>query len=135
MSFGPAPDAQAVPGSSMNKRLHVGNLSVDTTSAVLTEVFERDGRKVSSVSLVMSREPGRSRGFAFVEMETDSDALEAVRVLHGAQCDGRELRVSVAHGPKSRFGGTVGGKPGASDGAVTACPPGTEAPTPTPGTP
>ena len=95
----------------MNRRLHVGNLSVTTTTAALTEVFERDGRKVSSVSLVMSREPGRSRGFAFVEMETDGDAHDAVRLLHGAQCDGRELRVSVAHGPRSRFGGRIGGKP------------------------
>ncbi|HZN37312.1 MAG TPA: RNA-binding protein [Planctomycetota bacterium] len=98
----------------MSTRLHVGNLSVTTTTAALTEVFERDGRKVSRVNLVMSREQGRSRGFAFVEMETDGDALDAVRLLHGAQCDGRELRVSVAHKPKSRFGGTIGGKRGAS---------------------
>ena len=119
----------------MNTRLHVGNLSVDTTTAVLTEVFERDGRKVSSVSLVMSREPGRSRGFAFVEMETDGDALDAVRLLDGAQCDGRTLRVSVAHGPKSRFGGTIGGKPRVRSAGMTACLPVAAPPTPTPGNP
>ncbi|HEX6810745.1 MAG TPA: RNA-binding protein [Planctomycetota bacterium] len=117
----------------MSRRLHVGNLSIDTTTEALTEVFQRDGRKVSSVSLVMSREQGRSRGFAFVEMETDRDALDAVRLLHGAECDGRALRVSEAHGPKSRFGGTLGGKPRASS-AGTACPP-AEPPTQTPGKP
>jgi hypothetical protein len=62
-------------------------------------------------------------------MEMDGDALEAVKVLHGLQCDGRELRVSVAHGPKSRFGGTVGGKPGASSTSATALLPGAEPPT------
>ena len=119
----------------MSTRLHVGNLSVDTTTAALTEIFERDGRKVSRVSLVMSREPGRSRGFAFVEMETDGDALDAVRLLHGAQCDGRELRVSVAHGPKSRFGGTIGGKRGASTAAATARLRDAKPPISTPGNP
>jgi len=118
----------------MSTRLHVGNLSATTTTAALTEVFERDGRKVSSVSLVMSREPGLSRGFAFVEMESDGDALDAVRLLHGAQCEGRELRVSVAHNPRSRFGGTIGGKKGASI-AATARLRDVEPPTSTPGNP
>ena len=117
----------------MSTRLHVGNLSVDTTTEALTEVFQRDGRKVSSVNLVMSREPGRSRGFAFVEMETDGDALDAVRLLHGAQCDGRELRVSVAHRRKSRFGGPIGGRPRATSAGTGV--PGAAPPTPTPGSP
>ncbi|HEU4418030.1 MAG TPA: RNA-binding protein [Planctomycetota bacterium] len=118
---------------SMSKRLHVGNLSVDTTTEALTEVFQRDGRKVSRVTLVMSRDPGRSRGFAFVEMETDGDALDAVRLLHGAQCDGRELRVSMAHGPRSRFGGKLGGRPRASSAGSGRPVAGPE--TPTAGTP
>ena len=91
----------------MTTRLHVGNLSVDTTAASLTEAFQRDGRKVKKVDLVMSREAGRSRGFAFVEMETEVDASDAMRTLNGSQIDGRELRVTEAHGAKSRFGGTV----------------------------
>jgi RNA recognition motif-containing protein len=57
----------------------------------------------------MSREPGRSRGFAFVGMATGEDASAAVATLHGSTIDGRILRVSLAHAPKSRFGGRVGG--------------------------
>ncbi len=106
----------------MNKRLHVGNLSVDTTAATITEVFQRDGRKVSKVSLVMSRDPGRSRGFAFVDMESDDDALEAVKALHGSQVDGREVRITEAHGPKSRFGGTALSRPVVARTAATEPP-------------
>lgn len=91
----------------MTTRLHIGNLCVDTTAASLEEAFQRDGRKVKKLNLVMSREPGRSRGFAFVEMETETDAQDAMRALNGSQLDGRALRVSAAHGVKSRFGGIV----------------------------
>ena len=96
----------------MSKKLHVGNLSflIDETS--LRDAFQQDGRKVSTVSIVMDKARGRSRGFAFVEMENDADAEAAIKALHGSQLDGRELRVSEADGPKSRFGGTVGGAPG-----------------------
>jgi RNA recognition motif-containing protein len=82
----------------MNKKLHVADL------------FAQDGRKVSNVSLVMSRNAGKSRGFAFVEMETDADANAALAALHGSEVDGRELRVTEAHPPRSRFGGRVGDK-------------------------
>ncbi|MBX3464747.1 MAG: RNA-binding protein [Planctomycetes bacterium] len=91
----------------MNKKLHVGNLASNTTAAALTERFARDGRKVAKVSLVMSRDPGRSRGFAFVEMETDADASAALAALDGAEIDGRAMKVSTAHPPRSRFGGRV----------------------------
>lgn len=91
----------------MNNRLHVGNLSVETTATTITEVFQRDGRKVSKVSLVMSRDPGISRGFAFVDMESDADAVAATTALHGSQVDGKVVKVSAANGPKSRFGGNV----------------------------
>jgi cold-inducible RNA-binding protein len=99
-------------GSSMSNRLHVGNLAVTTTAATLTEVFQRDGRTVARVSLVMSRDPGVSRGFAFVEMGSEVEANSALAALQGADVDGKALRVSIAHGPKSRFGGTVGGHGG-----------------------
>jgi RNA recognition motif-containing protein len=95
----------------MNHRLHIGNLSPETTAASVTEAFQRDGRTVARVQLVMSRDPGRSRGFAFVDMATGEDASAAVAALHGSDIDGRTVRVSVANEPKSRFGGTAGGRP------------------------
>ncbi len=95
----------------MTVKLHVGNLATETSAATLTEAFARDGRQVVSVKLVMSRDPQHSRGFAFVEMANDGDARTAVEALHGATVDGRQIRVSFAHPPKSRFGGRVGTTP------------------------
>lgn len=92
----------------MNKKLHVGNLASDMSTTAITELFAQDGRKVANVSLVMSRNAGKSRGFAFVEMETDDDARGALAALHGSEVEGRELKVTEAHPPRSRFGGRVG---------------------------
>ncbi len=92
----------------MNKKLHVGNLASDMSSTAISDLFGQDGRKVSNVSLVMSRDAGKSRGFAFVEMETDADADAALSALHGTDVDGRTLKVTQAHPPRSRFGGRVG---------------------------
>ena len=95
----------------MNHRLHIGNLSPHTTAAALTEAFQRDGRTVARVQLVMSRDPGRSRGFAFVDMATAEEATAALAALHETEIDGRKVRVSIAHEPKSRFGGIAGVRP------------------------
>lgn len=89
----------------MTKRLYVGNLSFDATEASLTSVFEQDGRKVSSVSIVTDRDTGRSRGFAFVEMVSDKDALAAIESLDGAEVGGRTLRVNEAQERKPRGDG------------------------------
>jgi RNA recognition motif-containing protein len=93
----------------MGKRLYVGNLSFDSSEASLTAAFEQDGRKVSSVSIVTDRDTGRSRGFAFVEMASDSDANAAIKALDGAEVDGRTLRVNEAQERKPRGGGGGGG--------------------------
>ena len=92
----------------MNNRLHIGNLAADTTAAVLEQALRGDGRNVARVQVVMSRDPGRSRGFAFAEMASDDDAAAAIAALHGATIDGSVVRVALAHPPKSRFGGSVG---------------------------
>lgn len=91
----------------MNHRLHVGNLSVTTTSNTLADAFARAGHPVVKTSLVMSREPGISRGFAFLDMASDEAAAAALASLHGSELDGKQLRVSIANAPKSRFGGSV----------------------------
>jgi heterogeneous nuclear ribonucleoprotein A1/A3 len=86
-------------------KLHIGNLESRTTAATLTAAFQRDGRNVLTVTVVKSRDPDHSRGFAFVEMANEAEALAAMTELHGTDIDGRIVRVSRAHPPKSRYGG------------------------------
>jgi cold-inducible RNA-binding protein len=76
-------------------KLHVGNLSYETSQAGLRALFERHGA-VASVTLMFSRASGRSRGFAFVEMGTPEEARAAKRAVDGAQLDGRSLTVDDA---------------------------------------
>ncbi|MBM4061890.1 MAG: RNA-binding protein [Planctomycetes bacterium] len=93
----------------MGKRLYVGNLSFQTTDQTLQAAFAQDGRKVASVQVMMDRDTGRSRGFGFVEMETDADAQAAIKAMNGFQLDGRALRVNEAEDRKPRPGGPGGG--------------------------
>lgn len=100
----------------MGKRLYVGNLAFETTEATLTSAFEQAGRKVSSVSIVNDRDTGRSRGFAFVELASDSDAQAAIKALDGTEVDGRTLRVNEAEERKPRAGGGGGHRGGGGGG-------------------
>lgn len=93
----------------MGKRLFVGNLSFSTTEGTLESLFAQDGRKVASVSVVQDRDTGRSRGFAFVEMDNENDAQAAIKAMDGQQVDGRALRVNEAEERKPRGGGGGGG--------------------------
>jgi cold-inducible RNA-binding protein len=86
----------------MGTRLYVGNLSFNTIDTDLVAAFEQEGRKVSTAQVVMDRDTGRSRGFAFVEMASDADAQSAIRAMNGAQLDGRALRVNEAEERKPR---------------------------------
>ena len=85
--------------------MYVGNLSFNTNEADLVAAFEQDGRKVASAQVVMDRDTGRSRGFAFVEMATASDTQAAIKAMDGVQMDGRALRVNEAEERKPRTGG------------------------------
>ncbi len=76
------------------KKIYVGNLPFTTTDADLRELFARHG-EVSTASVVMDRESGRSRGFGFVEMET-AGAEVAIATLNGRDVGGRSLRVNEA---------------------------------------
>jgi cold-inducible RNA-binding protein len=89
----------------MGNRLYVGNLSFNTNEADLVAAFEQDGRKVASAQVVMDRDTGRSRGFAFVEMATANDTQAAIKAMDGVQMDGRALRVNEAEERKPRTGG------------------------------
>src|SRR5262245_54973366 len=84
-------------GTCMGKRLYVGNIPLQTTEAQLRTLFEQDGGgRVAEVKVVLDRETGRPRGFAFVEMSTDEQAASAIGALHGKEFGGRPLTVSEA---------------------------------------
>ena len=97
----------------MNNRLYVGNLAFHTTEDTLQQTFSAVGT-VSEAKLVIDRETGRSRGFAFVSMSTDEEAQAAIDQLNGADLDGRALRVNIAE--ERRPGGGGGGFRGGGGG-------------------
>lgn len=76
------------------KKIYVGNLPWSATEADLRDFFAPYG-EVASVSIVLDRETGRSRGFAFVEMP-DADALRAIEDSNGKPMNGRPLRINEA---------------------------------------
>src|SRR5215471_6824997 len=96
----------------MGKRLYVGNLSYSVTEADLREVFAEAGA-VDDVKVVLDRDTGRPRGFAFVEMSSDSEASKATEVLNGRDVQGRAINVSEA---RERSGGGGGGRGGFGGG-------------------
>ena len=89
----------------MSKKLYVGNLSFSSTEGEIRAAFESHGG-VDSVNLITDRETGRSRGFAFVEMEDASAADDAMRALDGSDLGGRTLKVNEA---KDRERSAAGG--------------------------
>ena len=92
----------------MSSRLYVGNLSFNATSESIREAFGQHGT-VTDVHVVMDRETGRSRGFAFVTMGNDNEASAAIAAMNGAMLDGRALRVNEAEERAKRPGGGGGG--------------------------
>ena len=88
----------------MNNRLYVGNLAFSTTEDSLKNAFAEFG-EVSEVKLILDRETGRSRGFAFVVMSTGEQAQKATERMNGAMLDGRALRVNEAEERSGGFGG------------------------------
>ena len=97
--------------------IYVGNLSYDCTEDELREAFGQYGQ-VSSVNIIMDRETGRSRGFAFVEMSDGNEASNAIQQLNLAEIAGRKVTVNEAR-PKSdrpRRGDGGGGGGGGGGG-------------------
>jgi RNA recognition motif-containing protein len=91
----------------MNNRLYVGNLDFHTTENTLAGEFARCG-EVEQVKLILDRETGRSRGFAFVTMIDEAGAQKAIAEMNGATLDGRSLRVNEAEDRQQRGGGGGG---------------------------
>jgi|SRR5215831_7197360 len=102
----------------MGRRLYVGNLSYNTTELGLREAFGQCGT-VTDAKIVMDRDTGRPRGFAFVEMSSDQEAQQAIQQLNGRELDGRALNVNEAQeraGGGGRGGGGRGGGGGGRGG-------------------
>ena len=94
----------------MGKKLYVGNLPFSTTDQALSELFSQCGT-VESAKIITDRETGRSKGFGFVEMSSDSEANEAISKFNGQQNDGRAMTVNEARpqAPRDSRGGGGGG--------------------------
>lgn len=95
----------------MGKKLYCGNLSYNTSSSDLEQMFAAFGT-VQSAEVVMDRDTGRSKGFGFVEMSNDAEAAAATEGLNLKEHDGRSLTVNEARPRAERSGGGGGGRGG-----------------------
>ena len=94
----------------MGKKLYVGNLPFSADEAALEHIFTQSG-KVESAKVIMDRDTGRSKGFGFVEMSTEAEALDAITKFNGADYEGRPMTVNEAKpmAPRENRGGGFGG--------------------------
>jgi len=99
----------------MSRKIYVGNLPWSTTSADLEAMFSPHGA-VRAAEVISDRETGRSRGFGFVEMETDEGLQAAISALNGHEVNGRPLTVNEARERTPRAGGGGGGGGGGRGG-------------------
>jgi RNA recognition motif-containing protein len=100
----------------MSNKIFVGNLSFDTTENDLNDLFAAHGT-VTETNLMMDRDTGKPRGFAFVTMSSAAEAEKAIAALNGKEVGGRALTVNVAKPREERPpGGGGGGRRGFSGG-------------------
>lgn len=94
----------------MGKKLYVGNLPFSVNDQVLMDAFSQCGT-VQSAKVIMDRDSGRSKGFGFVEMASDSEAQLAITKFNGMEFEGRALTVNEARPmePRDNRGGGGGG--------------------------
>jgi cold-inducible RNA-binding protein len=99
----------------MGKKIYVGNLAFSVSDELLNSTFAQFGA-VDSAKIIMDRETGRSKGFGFVEMSSDSDADQAIEKLNGQDLNGRNMNVSEARPQEDRPRGGGGGRGGGFGG-------------------
>lgn len=90
----------------MGKRLYVGNLPFSADDAALQSIFGQIGT-VTNAKVIIDRVSGRSKGFGFVEMSTDEEALDGIAKFNGADYNGRPMTVAEARPMVPREGGSV----------------------------
>lgn len=88
----------------MGKKLYVGNLPYAVDTQTLSDIFGQFGT-VESVNIISDRETGRSKGFGFIEMSSESEAQKAIEELNGKDCEGRPMTVNEAKPQRKRFEG------------------------------
>ncbi|HEY8279278.1 MAG TPA: RNA-binding protein [Bdellovibrionota bacterium] len=91
----------------MGKKLYVGNLSYSMSDDGLMDVFSKVGT-VESARVITDRDSGRSKGFGFVEMSSESEATKAIEQMNGQMIEGRAINVSEARPQAPREGGGRG---------------------------
>jgi RNA recognition motif-containing protein len=96
-------------------KLYVGNLSFETSSEDLQQLFSQAGT-VESANVIEDRETGRSRGFAFVEMSSKEEGSAAIQKFNGQEVGGRSLNVNEAK-PREGNGGFAGRRQSGGNGA------------------
>ena len=79
----------------MGKKLYVGNLPFSVTDQILTDTFTQCGT-VESAKIITDRDSGRSKGFGFVEMSTETEAQKAIAQFNGTDYEGRPMTVNEA---------------------------------------
>ena len=84
----------------MKNCVYVGNLPPDCSEDQLKTFFTSEEREVSKVSIVTDRKTGRSRGFAFVEMNSEESAAAAIEATKGTQLEGHDLKIGRAYNPR-----------------------------------
>ena len=92
----------------MSKRIYVGNLSYSLKTQELEEAFKKMGEVVSA-KIMMDRETGQSKGFAFVEMATEDQGKAAIEAMNGKEIGGRPMKVIAANPRPERQVGKFGG--------------------------
>jgi RNA recognition motif-containing protein len=88
----------------VGKKLYVGNLTYGVSDSTLEQLFSQFGT-VQSAQVIQDRATGRSKGFGFVEMDTEAQAQAAIEGLHDQEHDGRRLTVNEAKPREDRGGG------------------------------
>jgi len=85
----------------MDAKLYVGNLSYDTTEDGLRTKFAEAGT-VISVEVIKDRDTGRTKGFAFITMNNQTEAENAIKMFNGKMLDNREIKVNIARPREER---------------------------------
>jgi RNA recognition motif-containing protein len=99
----------------MSKRLYVGNLPRSADKLGLEKLFGQCGT-VNSANVITDRVSGQSKGFGFVDMASDSEAMKAIGELNGSDYDGSSLIVNEAKPQRSQSGGAGARRQGPSRG-------------------